>query len=109
MQAALVLWHAASHWPELGWEVDGSQLLVLVVYGFTLAMLCAKWRGQLSLQLGAVFLIALLEPGLLFWQDITGVQPDGTFDADHVARYAVLIFNAMLGLAAHGSCRTAGT
>jgi hypothetical protein len=87
MQAALVLWHAASHWPDLGWGVDGSQLLVLFVYSFTFAVLCAKWRGQLSVQLSIVFLIALLEPGLLFWQDITAVNPDGTFDAEHVARW----------------------
>jgi hypothetical protein len=86
LQAALVLWHAASHWPDLGWDIDGSQLLVLVVYGFTLAVLCAKWRGQMTLQLSVVLLIALLEPGLLFWQDITGVNADGTFDAEHVAR-----------------------
>jgi hypothetical protein len=58
----------------------------LVVYSFTLAVLCAKWRGQLTLQLGIVLLIALLEPGLLFWQDVTGVSADGTFDAEHVAR-----------------------
>lgn len=85
-QAALVLWHAAAHWPELRWDVDGSQLLVLLVYGFTLAVLAAKWHRQLALQLSVVLLIALLEPGLLFYQDITGVQPDGTFDAEHVAR-----------------------
>jgi hypothetical protein len=86
LQAALVLWHAASHWPQLAWGIDGSQLLVLAVYCLTLGVLCLKWRGQLSLQLSSVLLIALLEPGLLFWQDITGVQPDGTFDSEHVAR-----------------------
>lgn len=85
-QAALVLWHAAEHWPELAWDVDGSQSLVLAVYVFTLAVLCIKWRQQLSLQLSGVLLVALLEPGLLFWQDITGVRPDGSLDAEHVAR-----------------------
>ena len=85
-QAALVAWHAVQHWPQLVWGVDGSQLLVLGVYSFTLAVLCVKWRRQLSLQLSSVLLVALLEPGLLFWQDITAVRPDGTFDAEHVAR-----------------------
>lgn len=85
-QAALLLWRTASHWPQLAWGIDGSQLLVLLVYCFTLCVLCLKWRGQLALQLGSMLLVALLEPGLLFWQDITGVQPDGTFDSEHVAR-----------------------
>lgn len=84
-----MIWHAASHWPELAWGIDGSQLLVLVVYGFTLAVLCVKWQRQLALQLSVVLLVALLEPGLLFWQDITAVRPDGTFDAEHVARWGL--------------------
>lgn len=104
LQAALVLWHAASHWPQLAWGIDGSQMLVLAVYCLTLGVLCLKWHGQLSLQLSSVLLIALLEPGLLFWQDITGVQPDGTFDSEHVARWACYQVQAALSRKARLHC-----
>lgn len=81
-----MLWRSVSHWPHLAWDVDGSQTLVLAVYVFTLAVLCAFWRKQLAIHLSTVLLVALLEPGLLFWADITAVHPDGTFDQEHVAR-----------------------
>lgn len=66
--------------------MDGSQALVLATCVITAAVLASRWQHQLSLQLGGMLLLALLQPGLLFWQDITGVRPDGTFDSEHVAR-----------------------
>jgi hypothetical protein len=51
-------------------------------------VLYASWATQLSLRLSGVLLLALLEPGLLFAEDITVVRPGGEFDAEHVARWA---------------------
>lgn len=50
-------------------------------------VLCTRWPTQLSLRLSGVLLLALLEPGLLFAEDITVVRPGGQFDAEHVARW----------------------
>lgn len=50
------------------------------------AVLYYKWPRQLSLKLSGVLLLALLEPGLLFAEDITVVSPGGTLDSEHVAR-----------------------
>jgi hypothetical protein len=49
-------------------------------------VLYIRWPTQLSLRLSGVLLLALLEPGLLFAEDITVVRPGGEFDAEHVAR-----------------------
>jgi hypothetical protein len=49
-------------------------------------VLYIRWPTQLSMRLSGVLLLALLEPGLLFAEDITVVQPGGEFDAEHVAR-----------------------
>lgn len=81
-----MLAHLDQHWQQLSWDVDGMQALVLLVYVATLAVLARRWQDQLSLQLGTMLLVSLLSPVLLFWQDITGVRPDGTLDAEHVAR-----------------------
>ncbi|WIA38058.1 hypothetical protein OEZ86_001427 [Tetradesmus obliquus] len=69
--------------------IDLSQLLVLLLYLSTLVVLCTRWPTQLSLRLSGVLLLALLEPGLLFAEDITVVRPGGQFDAEHVARVVV--------------------
>jgi hypothetical protein len=58
--------------------MDALVLVQVVLY--------ASWATQLSLRLSGVLLLALLEPGLLFAEDITVVRPGGEFDAEHVAR-----------------------
>ncbi|KAF6265156.1 hypothetical protein COO60DRAFT_1697984 [Scenedesmus sp. NREL 46B-D3] len=76
------------HMDGLTW-IDLSQLLVLLLYITTLVVLCGTWTRQLSLRLSGVLLLALLEPGLLFAEDITVVRPGGVFDTEHVARVVV--------------------
>jgi hypothetical protein len=76
------------HWPDRTWDValNGA---VLGVYAATAAVLATCWANQLAMQLSGMLLLALAQPGVLFLQDITAVRPDGTFDAEHIARCGV--------------------
>ncbi|KAF8055403.1 Abcb6 [Scenedesmus sp. PABB004] len=88
LQLGLTGWRCAAHWGGLS-PIDWANLLVLAAYSGTLVVLVRTWPWQLSLRLSGVLLLALLEPGLLFAEDVTVVQPGGALDAEHVARVVV--------------------